>query len=74
MNLFTLEHSKLAYQADMALYAVAVAAVATGLLQVGPWAQWPLLVACTVAGMFAWTAMEYGAHRFVLHGLPPFKR
>lgn len=74
MNLFTLEHSKLAYWADMALYAVAVVAVATGLLQAGPWAQWPMLAACTVAGMLAWTAMEYGAHRFVLHGLPPFKR
>lgn len=38
MNLFTLEHSKLAYWADMVLYAVAVTAVVTGLLWAGPWA------------------------------------
>lgn len=74
MNLFTLEHSKRAYQADVVLYATAVVVVATGLLRAGPWAQWPLLAACVVAGALAWTAMEYGAHRFVLHGLPPFKR
>lgn len=74
MNLFTLEHSKTAYQADLVFYSVAVVGVATWLMAGGPRAQWVALAVCVLVGAAAWTAMEYGAHRFVLHGFRPFSR
>jgi sterol desaturase/sphingolipid hydroxylase (fatty acid hydroxylase superfamily) len=74
MNLFTLEHSKTAYQADLVFYSVAVVGVATWLMAGGPRAQWVALAVCVLVGAAAWTAMEYGAHRFVLHGIRPFSR
>lgn len=74
MKLLTLEHSKTAYQADVVFYGVAVALLATLLLLDAPPAHWMRLSACVLIGAAAWTAMEYGAHRFVLHGLPPFSR
>ncbi|GCL61811.1 sterol desaturase family protein [Pseudaquabacterium pictum] len=77
MGLLSLEHSPTVYWADFAWHAalalglaVAVGAgmpatpVATGL---GP------ALALAAAGAAAWTLAEYLLHRFVLHGLPPFK-
>lgn len=49
MGLLSLEHSKAAYRADLALHGAAV------------------------AGLAGWTAIEYAMHRFVLHGMPPFR-
>jgi len=74
MRLFSIEHSKAAYRADFALYALSVAALSAWLLLRAPHAQWLSLLACVLAGLGGWTAMEYSLHRFVLHGLPPFKR
>jgi hypothetical protein len=72
MSLLSIEHSKAAYRADFALYALAVVALAGWLLLRVPHTQWLPLVACVLAGLGAWTGMEYALHRFVLHGLPPF--
>jgi sterol desaturase/sphingolipid hydroxylase (fatty acid hydroxylase superfamily) len=74
MNLFTLEHSKTAYLADVVFYSVAVVVIAALLMAGGPRAHWLPLSVCVLVGAAAWTAMEYGAHRFVLHGLAPFSR
>lgn len=74
MSLLSIEHSKAAYAADVALYAAAVVAGAATLLARGPAALWLPLLACTLAGLVGWTAIEYGLHRFVLHGLAPFSR
>ncbi|WP_310462208.1 sterol desaturase family protein [Sphaerotilus sp.] len=74
MYLFTLEHSKTAYQTDAVLYSAAVVALASLLLLAGPRAHWLGLSACVLVGAVAWTAMEYGAHRFVLHSIAPFSR
>jgi sterol desaturase/sphingolipid hydroxylase (fatty acid hydroxylase superfamily) len=73
MALFALEQSKLAYRADFALYALAVPAVAIGLLAFGPHARWPGMLGWSVAGLFGWTLVEYLLHRFLLHGLQPFR-
>ncbi len=73
MGLLSLGHSKLAYRADFAVYAVAVAASTVSLLVGGPSDQWPQVLGAVLAGMVAWTAIEYGLHRFVLHGVQPFK-
>src|SRR5665213_914552 len=73
MRLFTLEHTKAAYGADFALYGTAVVLLAA-LVLAAPrqhWLENSILVVGSLAG---WTAIEYALHRFVLHGLPPFRR
>ena len=74
MGLMTLEHSKAAYRADFALYASAVAGLATFLLVTSPQERWLAITTFALLGLLGWTAIEYGLHRFVLHGLPPFRR
>ena len=74
MRLTSFEHGKLAYRADFALYGTAVLLLGTALLAVGPRAHWLELVAFGAAGLAGWSAIEYGLHRFVLHGLEPFRR
>lgn len=74
MELFKLEHSRLAYSADFALYGAAVAALAGFLLVAGPRGQGLETMAVAVAGLASWTAIEYALHRFVLHGMQPFRR
>ena len=36
-------------------------------------AQYSALAAFAVIGSLGWTLIEYFIHRFILHGLPPFK-
>ncbi len=69
-----MEHGKAAYRADFALYAIAVATLATLLLTVAPHSHRIGSVALVCVGLVSWTAIEYLLHRFVLHGLAPFKR
>ena len=73
MGLFRLEHSKLAYCADFASYAAAVVFISAWLLAAAPREQELTLGACTVVGIVGWTLLEYLLHRFVLHGLQPFR-
>lgn len=72
MGLFSIEHGKLAYRADFAFYVLAVIALAGWLCASAPSAQWLQLAACAVAGLAAWTLIEYGLHRFMLHEMRPF--
>ena len=74
MGMFTLEHSRAAYRADFILYGAAVIALATGTLAAGPREQIAQVVALILAGLCAWGAIEYVLHRFVLHGLAPFRQ
>lgn len=74
MGLFSLEHDRLAYDADFVLYGAAVLALAGALATVCPPAQRREAFAVVVAGLAAWTLVEYGLHRFVLHGVQPFQR
>ena len=74
MGLLTLEHGKLAYRADFALYAAAVVFLAALLLLAGPGGRRLAIAGLALAGLAGWTAIEYALHRFVLHGLPPFRR
>lgn len=74
MRLFRLEHSKAAYHADFALYGTAIVALSAFLVVVGP-SGFRIELACFVfVGLASWTAIEYLLHRFVLHGLQPFRR
>ncbi len=74
MNLFALEHSKAAYRADIALYGFAVALLAVALLRAGPDVGRIEIAAVALAGLAGWTLVEYVLHRFVLHGIAPFRR
>lgn len=73
MALFKLEQSPVLYFADFILYPAAILLGAGMLLWQGAGPVWALLLAAAL-GFLAWSLVEYGLHRFVLHGLQPFKR
>ena len=72
MGLFSLEHSRWAYHADFAVYGLTVALLAGGLLWSPP-ERAPAIAALVALGLASWSLLEYGLHRLVLHGMPPFK-
>ena len=71
MRWLTIEHSPGAYRADFYLYGIVSLILAAALLSHPPELR---LLGCAAAGLLGWTLLEYLLHRFVLHGLPPFKR
>ena len=73
MGIFKLEHSRGAYFADFATYGLAVASLALWLLTGAPFGQGWQLVGLIALGLLAWTLTEYLFHRFLLHGMQPFK-
>jgi len=73
MEIFKLEHSQAAYRADFALYFVAVALLAAFVVShAAPNLQWRG-AALVMAGLASWSLIEYLLHRFVLHGVQPFR-
>ena len=74
MGLFTLEHSKLGYQADFVLYGAACVLLAGWLVFVDSNEGILQDMSLALAGLAAWTVIEYLLHRFVLHGPQPFRR
>ena len=73
MSLFALEHSRTAYRADFALYACAVVGLAVLLAAEAPRGHGLTTAALIAVGLIGWSALEYVLHRFVLHGIQPFK-
>jgi cyclopropane-fatty-acyl-phospholipid synthase len=71
MGWLSFEHSPGAYRADFCVYGTVLLALGM-VLWVGPLD--PRLLGWWVAGAWGWTLLEYLLHRFVLHGLAPFKR
>ncbi|HSH98838.1 MAG: sterol desaturase family protein [Methylophilaceae bacterium] len=74
MGLFKLEHSKLAYMTDFALYSLTVLGLLTYLVAYVPSGQALEVFGLVMLGLVGWTLIEYLLHRFVLHGLRPFNR
>ncbi len=74
MPLFSLEHSKLAYRLDLGIFGGASAGLAGFLALMGPRGKLLQIIAWAALGLASWTLIEYGLHRFVLHGLKPFTR
>ena len=77
MSAISLEQSKLAYRADFAFYALAIAAFSTYVVACcmgNSWIDGTVLVLTAIVGLCSWSFIEYFIHRFVLHGLQPFKR
>ena len=72
MKSLTLEHSKSAYRLDMGVLAGTSVAVVALLIVASPRARLVQIIAFAALGLAGWTIIEYGLHRFVLHGLRPF--
>lgn len=74
MGLLSLEQDATLVWADIAFYSLMVLLLAAAALHtLPPGHAWQAL-ACVAAGLAGWTLAEYALHRFVLHGLQPFKR
>jgi sterol desaturase/sphingolipid hydroxylase (fatty acid hydroxylase superfamily) len=73
MHLLKLEHGRLAYWADFALYGMAIVVMSAALVLRSPSEHRLVILALAAVGLAMWTAIEYGLHRFVLHGLQPFR-
>jgi cyclopropane-fatty-acyl-phospholipid synthase len=74
MVLFSLEQDKRLVVADFAFYGLGVLTLAAT-----TWATLPpdhvvRALASVGVGALGWTLAEYALHRFVLHGVQPFKR
>jgi sterol desaturase/sphingolipid hydroxylase (fatty acid hydroxylase superfamily) len=74
MAFFSLEHSKAAYLTDFILYGIAVTCLLIFLTLSTPLRKLAEVVIFVLAGLFTSTFIEYFLHRFILHGLQPFKR
>jgi sterol desaturase/sphingolipid hydroxylase (fatty acid hydroxylase superfamily) len=72
MRFLIIEHSKVAYRIDFLIYGVAVVLLPVLMWLLGPETRWLEFAAYAAAGLGGWSAIEYGLHRFVLHGLQPF--
>lgn len=74
MGLLATEHGRMGYLADFVLYAAAAATLGLVLAVAAPPDRRIELVAFTLAGIAIWTLVEYVLHRFVLHGMQPFRQ
>jgi hypothetical protein len=74
MSALSIEHSSAAYRLDYIVYGMAVFGLSTALVVGTPHNLALPVVGMAVTGVVGWSAMEYGLHRFVLHGLQPFSR
>ncbi|WP_051709864.1 sterol desaturase family protein [Andreprevotia chitinilytica] len=74
LNFLTLEHSKAAYHADFVMYASAVVGLSAFLIMAGPHELRPEMLLLVLVGVGSWSPIEYALHRFVLHGMQPFRR
>jgi cyclopropane-fatty-acyl-phospholipid synthase len=73
MAMFALEHSRKAYVIDFAVIVGANLVLLALLLANNPVHRWWSLIGYVFSGALLWTPLEYVLHRFVLHGLAPFK-
>lgn len=73
MGLFKLEHSRFVYWTDFLFYGAAVLGLTAFLSVELHWIGWPVAAAWMLVGLLGWTIAEYGLHRFILHGLQPFR-
>ena len=70
----TFEQSVATYCLEFALQGLAVVALSALLLLAGPRDEPLWLSGFLLLGLASWSAIEYGMHRFVFHGVEPFRR
>ena len=71
--MFALEHGKVGYWADFGIYAVCIGGSSIGLPLLAPRSQWLAMGVVAAIGLAGWSLVEYAIHRYVLHGLEPFR-
>ena len=69
---FTFENSRLRYACDFIIYGVLLTFLFGFIVE--DLRRTPLLIGIVLAGWASWTLTEYLLHRFVLHGVQPFRR
>ncbi len=74
MNLFTFEQTRSVYWADFIFYGATIAILAGVLAVAVPNPRWVTVMLLAAMGLVVWSALEYAVHRFVLHGMQPFRR
>ena len=74
MTILTLEHGRSAYWADFVAYGAASLGLLVMLVRWAPSGQALAEAGLVALGALLWTLMEYMIHRFLLHGLDPFKQ
>jgi sterol desaturase/sphingolipid hydroxylase (fatty acid hydroxylase superfamily) len=72
-KVFNIEQSRVAYWADFGLYGAAIFGLVLFLFVSGDRIGLFQMIGFALSGLFIWTLLEYVLHRFVLHGLEPFK-
>jgi hypothetical protein len=73
MKFESLHFSKAAYVADSLAYALLVVIASTMLALFGPRDEWRAIVLLMAVGLIVWSFLEYVIHRFILHGIEPFR-
>ena len=73
MNPFSLEQGPLSVRLDFGFYGAVVVGLALLAVHSLPSGQALAALGWVAAGLLSWTLAEYALHRFVLHGLQPFK-
>lgn len=73
MRVFSLEHSKVSNIVDFTFYWLCVLFLTAYILANASPKQLVESLFLALVGLISWTAIEYLLHRFVLHGLQPFK-
>lgn len=74
MKILSIEHSKIAYFADFAVYLAAILLLSFVLAQLAPPRFWRGIAVSVVVGLAGWSLIEYAMHRLVFHGIEPFQR
>lgn len=74
MKIFKIEHGQLAYRLDLILHATSPVLLALAILIHAPLNHRKELLVFVVLGVISWSLIEYLLHRFILHGVAPFKR
>jgi cyclopropane-fatty-acyl-phospholipid synthase len=72
MEIYRLRQTKLTYYTDFGVYLGSSCALLVTTLM-APTGHRGAALGCLLGGLAAWSVIEYGMHRFVLHGLEPFQ-
>lgn len=74
MKILAIEHSRIAYFSDFAVYLAAILMLSAFLVRLAPRPVWTESAVAAAAGLLGWSLIEYAMHRFVFHGIEPFQR
>ncbi|MDA8363365.1 MAG: sterol desaturase family protein [Gammaproteobacteria bacterium] len=74
MKVLAIEHTRRGYFIDAVCYLAAVLLLSGLLLFATPSGTRAGAAVATAAGLVAWSLIEYGMHRFILHRIAPFRR